>query len=164
MNASSPDEVHIPLKRYLAFTDFCPPRWKHYDLYLFCDDQVVFYVGQSYCAFERVWDHIRGGPKGHSMMGRFILCNWPQSARWTVVLLSSGSPRFSPVDHDLDTAERMLIEELTPCFNVSLNHTPAPLPAGYLAPNATIKYLRNFKKMLREAGYVRRSSESDSEW
>ena len=34
--------------------------------------EVVFYVGQSYLAFGRVWEHLLSGFKGHSIMGRFI--------------------------------------------------------------------------------------------
>ena len=57
----------------------CPPEWRWHDLYLFRDHDIVFYVGQSYNAFERIWEHLRGGSKGHSKVGRFILCNWTRS-------------------------------------------------------------------------------------
>jgi hypothetical protein len=157
-------EASIPLKKFLAFGEHCPPRWKHFDLYLFHDEQAAFYAGQSYCAFERVWEHIRGGPKGHSIMGRFILCNWPHSARWTIRLLWSAAPRFACVHHNLDAAERMIIAEYTPCFNISLNQDPAPIPAGYRPPNAAIKHLRSYRRMLREAGYAPRTSPEDTEW
>lgn len=156
-------EIALSFKMILT-TPACPPRWKRYDLYLFRDDQVVFYVGQSYCAFERVWEHIHGGPKGHSIIGRFALANWPVSARFTVELLDSRGPRFDQVYHNLDAAERALIEQYAPCFNMALNRQPTPLPAGYLPPSAPIKYLRSYKRMLREASYVRRASEKDTEW
>ena len=156
-------EISVSFKEFLTMK-VCPPRWKAFDLYLFSDGETAFYVGQSYCAYERVWNHIYAGVKGHSIVGRFCLANWPRSAHFTVGLLNSRSPRFDRVAHNLDAAERMLIEELTPCFNVSLNSSPLPLPAGYIPPNQPIKNLRHFGRMLREAGYVRRGSEEDMVW
>ncbi len=156
-------EVAVPLKKFLTITE-CPPRWKAFNLYLFRDSQVAFYVGQSYCAFERVWEHVRGGPKGHSIMGRFILANWPASGRFTIGLLHSGAPRFAAVGNSLDAAERALIEQFSPCFNVALNDQPVAVPGGYLPPNAPIKYLKSYKRMLREAGYAARPDKSDMEW
>jgi hypothetical protein len=161
---TAPTEVSIQLKQFLTFTEYCPPRWKAFDLYVVSDEQVAFYVGQSQCAFERLWEHIRGGPKGHALLGRFILCNWPRSASWTVSLLSSSAARFAGVDFQRDAAERLLISELRPCLNVSLNDQPNSLPACYLPPNTPVKNLRSFRRMLREAGYHRRSSPDDDQW
>jgi hypothetical protein len=45
-------------------------------IYLFRDAAVAFYIGQSYLAFARVWEHLLSGFKGHSIMGRFVWCNW----------------------------------------------------------------------------------------
>lgn len=156
-------QAAVQLKTFLTITA-CPPRWHLFDLYLIHDEQVAFYVGQSVCAFDRVWEHIKGGPHGHSLVGRFILCNWPRSARFTVDLMSSQMARFASVRHNLNASEQALIEEWSPCFNVSLNSSPTPLPAGYLPPNASIKYLKNFRRMLREAGYAARGSKDDMEW
>lgn len=159
----TPWEVALPLKDFLTIT-VCPERWRFLDLYLVRDDTVAFYVGQSHNAFGRVWEHLRGGPHGHSILGRFLLCNWPRSGRFIVEMLSSQGPRFESVGHHLDAAERSLIEAYTPCFNVSLNHQPAPLPEHYLPPNAPIKYLTNLRRMIREAGYAVRATSSDTEW
>lgn len=159
-----PDEACLPLKRFLTFTEFCPPRWKAFDLYMVSDEQVAFYVGQSQCAFDRLWDHIRGGPKGHAMLGRFILANWPRSAAWQVTMLSSQGARFAGVGHSRDEAERLLITQLRPCLNVSLNHQPTPLPECYLPPNTPVKNRRSFRRMIREAGYQPRAAEGDDEW
>ncbi len=157
-------QIAVPLRKFLTITE-CPPRWKGYDLYLFRDERVAFYAGQSFCAWERVWDHLKGGPHGHSIIGRFILCNWPASGRFTLELFSSQGPRFAGVGHSLDAAERLLIETYTPCFNVALNAEPLPLPAGYLPPNASIKYLKNFRRMLREAEIAeKRIRPEDMEW
>jgi len=158
-----PCEICVSLRKFLTFPN-CPPRWKAYNLYLFRDEEIVFYVGQSYCAFERVWEHIKGGPHGHAIVGRFVLANWPRSGRFTIELLNVLGPRFDTVAHNLDAAERLLIEQFTPCFNVSLNAQPAPVPNGYLPPNANIKYLKNYRRMIREAGYAARQDSNEIEW
>ena len=82
------ENIAIPLKRFLLVQQ-CPASWKGLDLYLFRDENVVFYVGQSYLAFARVWEHLLGGFKGHSTVGRFVWCNWPTSMNFTIELLSS---------------------------------------------------------------------------
>ena len=70
--------VIISVKEFLQVAD-CPPAWHGLDLYVIRDAEVVFYVGQSDLAFERVWRHLRDGYKGRSTVGRFILCNWRTS-------------------------------------------------------------------------------------
>ena len=65
------ENVAIPLKRFLL-VEQCPAAWKGLDLYLFRDENVVFYVGQSALAFARVWEHLLSGFKGHSIVGRFL--------------------------------------------------------------------------------------------
>ena len=77
------DKIIVPLKRFLLIAE-CPSAWKKFDLYLFRDEEVVFYIGQSHLAFERVWEHLLNGFKGHSIVGRFIWCNWPRSMSFTV--------------------------------------------------------------------------------
>lgn len=140
----------IPLKRFLLIEQ-CPADWKHFDLYLFRDESVTFYVGQSYFAFARVWEHLTSGFKGHSIMGRFVWCNWPTSMKFTVELLSSQCEQFSHVGHDLKAAEQLLIRQWTPCFNVSLNSQPTPLPPHYLPPNARLRYRRSLNALIHEA-------------
>src|SRR5512138_1357074 len=115
--------ISISLKRFLLIEQ-CPPVWKDFDLYLFRDEAVVFYVGQSRLAFQRVWDHLLGGFHGHSIPGRFVWANWPVSMKFTIELMASGSEQFAEVNHDLNAAERELIERWSPCFNISLNNMP----------------------------------------
>ena len=129
----------------------CPAEWAGFDLYLIRDDEVVFYVGQSESAFARVWDHFLGGFKGRSTIGRFILCNWHASLHFTVELLSSASPRFAAVEYDRDAAERALIEQYAPCFNISLNRTPHDLPPGYRPTTAKPLCSRSPRKLIMEA-------------
>jgi hypothetical protein len=157
------DSAQILLRRFLVLTR-CPAEWKHFDLYLFRDEQVTFYVGQSECAFNRVWEHIQGGPHGHSITGRFVLANWPASAAFMIELYSSRSARFAALGHALDLAERQLIEELTPCFNVSLNQQPRALPSNYRAPNAPLKTFVSYKRMLREAEVAARRDVNLAGW
>ena len=144
--------IALPLKRFLIVAE-CPPDWRAFDLYLFRDDEVVFYAGQSYLAYDRVWQHITDGYKARSVVGRFVLCNWPRSMRFTIELWSSQADRFAEVDHDLNAAERLLIEQRAPCFNEALNRRPTPLPdrAQRAPPSAPIRCSRSPNKLIHEA-------------
>jgi hypothetical protein len=144
------ENVVIPLKRFLLIQG-CPAEWKGLDLYLFRDEDVVFYVGQSQLAFDRVWEHLLSGFKGHSMMGRFVWCNWPRSMSFTIELLSSRSTQFCDVQNELNASERQLIQSCSPCFNVSLNHRPTTLPPSYLPPNAPFRRRQSFMTLLYQA-------------
>lgn len=142
--------ITISLKRFLLIEQ-CPTAWKGLDLYLFRDENVVFYVGQSYLAFARVWEHLLSGFKGHSMVGRFIWCNWPTSMSFTIELLSSRSEQFNIVQNDLNAAEKYLIQQHAPCLNVSLNTQPTALPTSYLPPNAPFRRRQGLLTLIREA-------------
>ena len=144
------ENIAIPLKRFLL-VEQCPASWKGLDLYLFRDEDVVFYVGQSHLAFARVWDHLLGGFKGHSLIGRFVWCNWPKSMNFTVELLSSQSEQFGDVRNELNAAERLLIQRWVPCFNLSQNQQPTPLPNSYVPANAPFKRRRSLNKLLHQA-------------
>ncbi len=143
-------KVVVPLKRFLLIEN-CPADWKHFDLYLFRDAAVTFYVGQSQLAFARVWEHLLGGFKGHSLVGRFVWCNWPVSMKFTIELLSSQAGQFESINHEVNAAERLLIKQEAPCFNVSLNSQPTPLPQGYLPANAPFRRRRSLTALIREA-------------
>lgn len=143
-------KIAISLKRFLLIEQ-CPIEWKGLDLYLFRDEAVTFYVGQSHLAFARVWEHLLGGFKGHSMVGRFVWCNWPKSMNFTIELLSSQSEQFAEAGNDLNASERMLIQQLAPCFNVSLNNQPTPVPDSYLPANAPFRRRRSLKTLIYEA-------------
>ena len=156
----SNNKVAIPLKRFLLTAEQCPETWKEFDLYLFRDDKIVFYVGQSHLAFNRVWDHLKGGFKGHSLVGRFMWNNWPASMKFTIELMSSKSAQFAGAGNDLNTAERQLIECWSPCFNISLNSLPTPIPIYYLPPNANPRYRRSLNKLMHEAARVVQAEET----
>ncbi len=143
-------KVTLPLKRFLLIEQ-CPAEWKHLDLYLFRDETAVFYVGQSHLAFARVWEHLLGGFHGHSIVGRFTWVNWPASMNFTIELLDSHSEQFNSVGNDLNAAERELIQQFSPCFNISLNREPNPLPPKYLPPNAKPRFMRSLNRMRHEA-------------
>ena len=143
------EKIVIPLKRFLLI-ERCPTDWKRLDLYLFRDESVVFYVGQSHLAFARVWDHLMGGFKGHSIMGRLVWANWPKSMNFTIELLSSQFEQFNAVGNDLNAAERQLIQQYSPCFNTSLNSQPTPVPDVYVPANARLR-CGGFTKLLRQA-------------
>lgn len=147
-------QVTTSVKEFLVTEQRCPSGWRPFNLYLIRDHEVVFYVGQSYVAFDRVWRHILDGFKGRSVVGRFILCNWPASSKFTVELLVSESERFATVGHDLDAAERLLIELHAPCFNAALNSYPTPLPARYMPPNSRLTCPRSPSRLIRQAGII----------
>lgn len=142
--------IALPLKRFLLIEQ-CPAAWQELDLYLFRDDAVVFYVGQSQLAFARVWDHLRSGFKGRSVVGRFIWSNWPKSMNFTIELLSAQAAQFDPVGHDLNAAERQLILQWAPCFNAAQNSQPTPVPPIYAPINAPIRCSRSLNRLMHEA-------------
>lgn len=142
--------VTISLKRFLL-VDQCPADWKSFDLYLFRDNDIAFYVGQSHLAFARVWEHLLSGFKGHSIVGRFIWCNWPKSMSFTIELLSSASEQFGVVGNELNASEALLIQRWSPCFNVSQNNQPTQLPTSYLPPNAPFRRRRSLNALTHEA-------------
>ena len=143
-------KVAISLKRFLLI-EHCPTAWKGMDLYVFRDEAVVFYVGQSHLAFSRVWDHLLSGFHGHSIVGRFVWCNWPKSMSFSIELLSSKSEEFGVVGNELGTAERLLIQLWSPCFNLSQNSQPTPVPNSYLPPNAPFRRRRSLNMLIHEA-------------
>lgn len=142
--------TQISLKRFLLIEQ-CPEAWQALDLYLFRDDSVHFYVGQSQLAFARVWDHLLGGFKGHSIVGRFVWVNWPKSMNFTIKLLSSQDEQFCRVANELNAAEQMLIQQWSPCFNVSLNPQPTAVPPTYLPANAKFRRRASLRKLIFEA-------------
>jgi hypothetical protein len=150
---SGPLEVGLPLKEFLQIKQ-CPPEWRRLNLYLIRDQSVVFYVGQSYGAFNRVWEHFYGGFRGRSLLGRLIVCNWPVSMHFTVELLSSKLPRFTCVENDRFRSEQLLIQQYTPCLNASLNPGPTPLPENYFSPYTSLKFSHNPAKFIRQAAQV----------
>lgn len=142
--------VKIALKRFLLIEE-CPEAWKALDLYIFRDDEVVFYVGQSQLAFARVWEHLLSGFKGHSIVGRFVWSNWPTSMRFTIELLSSQGEQFTAVHHDVNAAEQLLIQQGAPCFNVTHNRQPSPIPPAYRPANAKLRFRGGLRRLLYEA-------------
>jgi hypothetical protein len=145
----STQHIEIPLKKFLLI-EACPPAWKGLDLYLFRDEEAAFYVGQSHLAFARVWEHLMGGFHGHSIVGRFVWANWPLSMKFSIELFSSQAAQFESVGHELSAAERQLIRQWRPCFNVSQNSQPIPVPPQYRPPNARLR-CGGLTKLQREA-------------
>ncbi|MBX3052867.1 MAG: hypothetical protein KF753_15385 [Caldilineaceae bacterium] len=156
-----PPSLILPLRRFLVVEN-CPAEWQHFDLYLFRDEETVFYIGQSHTAFNRVWSHIYDGWKGRSLIGRFVLMNWPRALHFTVEFCYSQAERFEPVEYNLNRAEQMLIARHTPCFNDTHNPHPAPLPTHYNPPTVRVRHPRNPRAMIREAGQANQRAEQSS--
>ncbi len=148
----NPQHITLTLKEFLVI-ERCPPEWNALDVYLFRDGDLVFYIGQSYLAFDRVWRHIRDGYKARSTVGRFLLTNWPASMNFTIELLSSQDIRFANLNNELNAVERVLIEQAAPCFNNVLNKRPTPLPETYAPPQAEIYRRLNLKTLIRESRF-----------
>lgn len=149
----APIEVTLHIKEFLQIEN-CPDEWRRLNLYILRDDELVLYVGQSYVAFHRVWEHYYGGFKGRSLVGRFIICNWPVSMHFTLDLLTTRNPRFECVEHDRDRCEQMLIEQYTPCLNTIFNPHPTPLPEKYRSPYTSLKFSHHPRKMIQQAAQV----------
>jgi len=150
--------VTIKVKQFILLEE-CPQEWKKLDLYVIRDEDSVFYVGQSYTAFQRVWDHIKNAYKWRSDVGRFILCNWPKSMNYVIELLSSSSHEFDSVGNNLSRAEEMLIKMYKPCFNISQNNEPSPIPQIYLPPSSVIRCSRSLQKLRYQAEQAIRNDE-----
>jgi len=142
----TPYRVTIPVKQFILLED-CPAAWKDLDLYVIRDEFTVFYVGQSYQAFSRVWDHIRNGYKARSEVGLFILCNWPKSMNFQIELMSSRGREFDEIENNLLRAEELLIKRFRPCFNISQNNDPSPIPECYFPPSSNIRSPRSLIRM-----------------
>jgi len=151
--------VSLQLNQFLL-VNHCPPEWKRLDLYLIRDLETIFYVGQSYCAFARVWEHLMSGFKGHSIPGRFIWCNWPAAMHFTVELMTSQDEAFTCLSNNLDAAEHLLIRQYSPVFNVALNEEPRPVPAGYHPVNSPLTCPRSWSRIIHEAEKMVRASEN----
>jgi hypothetical protein len=149
-NFSIPCRISVPFKQFILL-ETCPSSWKDLDLYIIRDECTVFYVGQSYQAFSRVWDHIKNGYKARSEVGLFILCNWPKSLNFQIELLSSQEREFGEVENNLLRAEEMLIKKYKPCFNVSQNSDPSPIPESYYPPSSAIRSPRSLLRMRYQA-------------
>jgi hypothetical protein len=150
--------VKVKVKQFILLEE-CPEAWKRLDLYVIRDEGSVFYVGQSYCAFDRVWDHIKNGYKWRSDVGRFILCNWPKSMNYEIELLDSASEEFGAVGNDLLKAEELLIRRYKPCFNISQNDEPTPLSAVYLPLGSEIRCSRSLTRLRYQAEQSIRNDE-----
>lgn len=113
-----------------------------YRLYIVADDKTCFYVGQSIDVVNRLWEHLGQGvrPNYPSLLGLFIKRNLPESREFDILFM-----RPDEVDQryrnlagvgslEVDSAERDMIHNLNPCFNVIYNISPRQLPTRYLRP------------------------------
>ncbi len=105
-------------------------------IYLFREDAIVFYVGQSRQPLTRFMEHLgQTWQADASEVGTLILEQAPHSGTWTYELwtLEDCAQYLEPglVAGDVDDAETALIRHFHPCFNVRYNLNPTPLPERY---------------------------------
>lgn len=136
----------------------CPVELSWHDLYIFHDDQTVFYVGQSNPfgtdtgAWNRVWQHLRGGFTGHSRVGEFIRHNWPESMGFEIAFWNSKASHFGDARNLPGGAEKFLIKQLSPYFNRAMARAAPRLPEKYRRPDGTATHPANIEEMIRIAG------------
>jgi hypothetical protein len=70
---------------------------------------------------------------------------------FTIELLSSQFEQFNRIGNEVNAAERCLIQQWSPCFNVSQNGQPTPIPPGYLPANASFRRRRSLNALIHEA-------------
>jgi hypothetical protein len=68
-----------------------------------------------------------------------------------IELWSSQSEQFGGVGNELSASERLLIQRWSPCFNLSQNSQPTPVPDTYLPPNAPFRRRRSLNMLIHEA-------------
>jgi hypothetical protein len=71
--------------------------------------------------------------------------------KFTIELLSSRSGQFGDVGNEPGASERLLIHRWSPCFNISQNNQPTPLPDSYVPANAPFRRRRSLSMLIREA-------------
>jgi hypothetical protein len=71
--------------------------------------------------------------------------------KFIIELLGSPCEQFKSIGNDVNAAEQWLIQQWSPCFNVSHNKQPTPLPPAYFPPNARLQCSRSLNKLIREA-------------
>lgn len=121
-------------------------------LYLYREDETVFYIGRSTSPFERLQEHLgRGAYTRHiSPLGMLILAHLPLSLTWLIELRSVGDceelvRRYRPECYEWylgqrrkgltreasEVAEETLIEHYRPCLNRMGNRQGQTLPERY---------------------------------
>ncbi len=115
------------------------PDCAPYCLYLVRHEDTVFYIGQSHNPLERLHAHMGLMQYEMSDLGACILGNVPDSHSWQVELytlpeLADAVTRnygYQLPRYDIDIAEASMIRLHRPCFNVTYNRNPSPLPEAY---------------------------------
>jgi hypothetical protein len=124
---------------------------EHY-LYLYRDQEVIFYIGRSFFPLERLREHLGLGMFNchRSPFGMLILDHLPQALLWTMELWTASDcdllvQHYWPEYHDwyqqhlqnhltreiVEVAEEVLIEHYRPCLNMVGNQQGMILPEQY---------------------------------
>ena len=122
----------------------------HY-VYLYRDDDTVFYVGQSRHPLRRFYQHMGKYRGSYSdSVGDFIIENQPESLNWQIEIYTLEECRPFMACSDgyyegcignpilfgeiVNAAEVAFIELFRPCFNRIHNLKPTSLPVKYHRP------------------------------
>ena len=131
----------LTLKLRDVLEDRTPDAVSECNLYVVRDGEVIFYVGQSQREVaDRVCQHCGMGRHGRgaafnrkSVLGYLVEDNLPESLQWEVdfMTVQDCDKRFNYEARSVIEAETVLIVELRPALNGSLNRNPMPLPDKY---------------------------------
>ena len=129
---------------------------KEHCLYLYRDQEVIFYIGRSLFPLERLREHLGLGAFDccRSPLGTLILEHLPQALFWTMELWTIADcgllvQLYRPEYHDWyrqqiqrrlsreasEVAEEVLIEYYQPCLNIVENRQRKVLPERYQQKN-----------------------------
>jgi hypothetical protein len=111
-----------------------------YRLYLVRDGSLVFYIGQSKDAVNRLANHIGLGQNfiPSSKLGALIVNNMEEAVNWDIDFLTIKD--CHPIVREMypktkmptaNIAEKALIKKFCPCLNVDHNDSPTQLPDKY---------------------------------
>lgn len=121
-------------------------------IYLFRDNDIPLYIGQSVNPFVRIYSHLAYKGPTASNIGNLVLQNHEVSPNWIVEfrrlaecheIVAEHSDRLLTFRHVLqrpqgyknptamNIAEAALIQHYRPCLNAAHNPAPHPLPGSY---------------------------------
>jgi len=109
-------------------------------LYVYRDEDTIFYVGRSIHPYTRLLEHLGKGARlpWPDRVGQIILDNMPESLNWTMeiwelkeLITAKEYEQIAMHDVFIQTCEEELIYRLGPCLNAIVNKNGSHLPERY---------------------------------